>query len=85
MYLLPQLQGRGWGWQLLQRAIDSAKNSNFEGIALEMNGTFKAAERLYQAVGFCPYRPIHPLKFGSDRAYYLNLTTQPKQFYMNEG
>ena len=79
MYLRRDYRGGLWGWRLLQRALTCARTSGggaCQRIVLELNGAFETAKRLYRAAGFRPYHPPAGLKFGSDRAYVLDLTTR---------
>jgi putative acetyltransferase len=73
MYFVPQVRGRGLGWQVLERAVEHARRLGFKSIVLETVSVLKEAIRLYTRFGFVPMQAKH-ISPRVDRAYILKLT-----------
>jgi ribosomal protein S18 acetylase RimI-like enzyme len=52
LYVVPSLRGNGIGRELLQRAIDLARERGADGIDLNTGETDTAARGLYESMGF---------------------------------
>lgn len=52
MYVLPKLQGKGYGRRLLEHAIESARTQHYQKICLDTRKQFSAAQHLYRSAGF---------------------------------
>jgi putative acetyltransferase len=68
MYLHAEYRGRGLGKQLLEHALERAKQLEFRAIRLETASVLKEAIALYRAYGFEPYAASH-LSARCDQAY----------------
>ncbi|TNE44281.1 MAG: GNAT family N-acetyltransferase [Deltaproteobacteria bacterium] len=74
MYLLPQARGVGLGRELLDQALEQARQSGFRRVTLETAKVLKEAIAMYERYGFQPYRPEH-LSSRCDGAYELWLSS----------
>jgi GNAT superfamily N-acetyltransferase len=61
MFVDPAYRGHQLGQQLLQMALDAAKQLGYRSIRLDTVPTMRSAIKLYQAVGF---REIDPYRFN---------------------
>ena len=52
LYLLEKYHGMGYGWHLLEIAIEYAKENGYEKMYLDSLSTSKRAVKLYQKAGF---------------------------------
>lgn len=52
MYFLPEARGKGLGEQMIIKCLDFAKETGFKSCYLETLEMMKAAQKLYQKVGF---------------------------------
>lgn len=52
MYLLPAFRGQGLGQALMQKLITTAQTASYRGCYIETFGAMKAAQTLYEKVGF---------------------------------
>ena len=59
MYLDPAYRGRGLGKQLMEHALQRAKELGFGRMTLETATVLKEAVKLYEQFGFRPYQPNH--------------------------
>lgn len=59
MYLAESLRGQGWGGKLLDRALDIARELDYEEVWLETAHVLSAAHDLYRRNGFEPYKGPH--------------------------
>lgn len=76
MYLLPPWRGRGIGYHLLKRCLDTAQRLGYQGCYLETVSTMTQAHHLYERVGFQPLAvPLgNSGHHGCDRYYFRPLT-----------
>ena len=59
MYLRADYRSRGWGRQMMQRAIDEARGLDFTRIILETASVLTEAIALYERFGFVRYETGH--------------------------
>jgi len=52
MYVLPDYRGRGFGNQIIQLCLEAAKAFGFQKCYLETLPEMKAAQQVYQKMGF---------------------------------
>ncbi|MGA1029669.1 MAG: GNAT family N-acetyltransferase [Flavobacteriaceae bacterium] len=52
MYFLPQARGKGWGYQMIETCLQFAHQNNFDQCYIETMPNMKAAQKLYQQIGF---------------------------------
>lgn len=52
MYFLPVARGRGIGTQMINKCLQTAKSYGFSGCYLETMPYMKAAQKLYEQIGF---------------------------------
>ncbi|MGB1020217.1 MAG: GNAT family N-acetyltransferase [Flavobacteriaceae bacterium] len=52
MYFLPQARGKGWGTQMMTKCLQFAEENLFEQCYIETMPNMKAAQKLYQRMGF---------------------------------
>lgn len=52
--VLPEYRGQGLGYQLLEQAMDFARQSGCKKLLLWTQDSMESAKRLYRKVGFCP-------------------------------
>lgn len=71
MYFAPEIRGKGYGKQTLQRMIETAKTLGFKKIYLETASVLKEAVGLYEKFGFMPTCEKHTPR--CDRAYFMNI------------
>jgi len=64
MYVREGHRGKGLGQQLLDRAVDLARELKYERIRLDTLPSMKAAIRLYRKNGF---REIQPYRYNPDK------------------
>ena len=73
-YTNTKYRGFGIGKQLLQEALNRAKNKALAGIYLDTWHEMKAAIYLYEKFGWIRIKDP-PIGSGAQRSYYLNLKT----------
>lgn len=52
MYLSPDLRGKGYGYQMLEMAVDYCRDSGYERIVLDSISSYTSALHLYEKYGF---------------------------------
>lgn len=52
MYFLPEARGKGWGKRMMKHCLEFAKNVGYKQCYIETLPSMKAAQKLYQEVGF---------------------------------
>lgn len=52
MFVLPEFQGNGYGRLLLEHAVKSAREEEYQKICLDTRKQFSVAQHLYRSVGF---------------------------------
>ena len=52
MYFLAEARGKGWGYKMMERCLEKAKEFKFDSCYLETMPYMKDAQKLYQKVGF---------------------------------
>ena len=72
MYMLKSERGKGYGKQLLEYALDKARELGYKKIILETASVLKEAVGLYEKYGFTRYDPVH-LSGRCDQGYFLNI------------
>jgi putative acetyltransferase len=72
MYCLPSSRGKGLGKNLLQFALEKAKELGFSRVVLETASPLKEAIGLYKKYGFVEFKPDH-MSARCDQAYELFL------------
>jgi putative acetyltransferase len=73
MYLVPQVRGLGFGRQLLEHALNRARDLGFARVVLETASVLREAIALYESYGFRAYFPEH-MAARADQAYLLDLS-----------
>lgn len=58
VYVEPARRGEGIGWQLVEAAMQVARDSGCIALDLEVDAGHDAAERLYQRMGFRRHRRV---------------------------
>ncbi len=54
MYFLPEMRGKGIGYEMIQKCLDFARTAGYSRCYLETMPYMEAARRLYKKVGFVP-------------------------------
>ena len=54
LYLSSELRGEGWGYKLLDEAVNSARRSGYKRVVLDSMQKYESARRLYDRYGFKP-------------------------------
>lgn len=72
MYLLPQVRGQGFGEQLLENLIATARAQGHARIVLDTASALKQAIALYRKHGFQPFENPERVR-RCDQSYALNL------------
>lgn len=76
LYLLPEVKGRGWGNQLMERALSFAQQ-HYTACYLETMLELKAACQLYEKYGFTRLKkPLPDSEHGAMDAWYLKTFDQ---------
>jgi len=54
LYLSDDLRGQGWGYKLLDRAVNFARNAGYKRVVLDSMSKYEDARHLYDRYGFVP-------------------------------
>jgi putative acetyltransferase len=71
MYFVRELRSRGYGREILQRAIGKAREFGFSSMYLETASVLEKAVKLYESFGFRPVDIIHSKR--CDQGFVLDL------------
>jgi len=72
MYFLPELRGLGFGKKLVKHSLEKARKAGFTQCYLETLCSMKAANSLYQKMGFQPLDgPMGATGHGSCDSWYM--------------